>query len=178
MLRITYDIQIATIVTVGLDNKGDLLKESGKTAKGLIDIDRCDKVVIIWDLIPPDSNSCLIAERDIIKASLQGLGISRKVELVCIIRELEAWLICDERAINAQLSTPENRVNISRRKRTERISNPKKELNRIFQKNGAGPYIDYFHAETIVKQFPNLKRIQKCATFQRFAKKAIDIDVS
>jgi hypothetical protein len=97
---------------------------------------------------------------------------SRRVYLVCIEEELEAWLLADGRALSAVVSTPAHPVIIQDAKNPERMQNPKKRLTRIFREHLRRPYNDRIHAEKIVNALPDLNRIKRCATFVRFAVKA------
>jgi Domain of unknown function (DUF4276) len=163
-------------VSIGMSNKGDLLRDCGNAARILLDEEHCDKVVVVWDLIPPDSGACRKEERDQIIASLTAAGVTRNYELVCIMRELEAWLLSDERAINTYLSKPTRAVNISRVRNPERVANPKNRISQIFKTEARNRlYNDQVDAIEIVKKYPDLNRIKKCPTFQRFANKTLAV---
>jgi hypothetical protein len=78
------------------------------------------------------------------------------------------WLIADGRAVSSVLSTPAHTVHVNDGKKPERIKNPKKVLNRLFQRHTGKPYVDRWHARRIVEQLPDLTRLGKLATFLRF----------
>jgi hypothetical protein len=90
------------------------------------------------------------------------------VYLICIEEELEAWLLADHRAIAAFLSVAVHQVKSV--KHPERVRNPKRQLQKIFQQHGRS-YNDIVDAERLVKKLPDLNRVEKrCKTFTRFAK--------
>ncbi len=98
-----------------------------------------------------------------------------KVFLVCIEKELEAWLLADNRAIEIILSKPHRPISVDRERHPERERNPKKRLNRIFREKVGRDYSDLTDAEKIVKAMPDLERIKVCETFVRFALKVAEV---
>jgi len=155
-----------------LDDKPNLIAECGNAAAELLD-DGCDRVVIIWDLRPawPDTKSkpCLKEERQAIHDSLHSATLQNdKVHLVCIIQELEAWLLADERAIASVLSRSAHPVTIQRRRRVAQVPNPKSVLNNLFKEHRGRRYVDRIHAEQIVKAMPDLRRLLRVESFSRF----------
>lgn len=164
-----------SISTVTLDNKPNLVAECGKSASQLLSIDRCDRVLIIWDLYPAwerQARPCRCEDREDILASLNRANIDlARVHLVCITQELETWLLADGRALSAFLSTPEHRVRVSHPRLPEQINKPKRALSRIFRQHGKDSYYDLFHASKIVAKLPDLTRIRRISSFQRFQQK-------
>ena len=161
------------VVGMTLDNEPKLVAGCGRAAAKLLQ-EGCERVIIIWDLYPAwrerGQKPCLKEDREAIFRSLKEAGVtSPPVHLVCIQEELEAWLLADGRAISAVLSTRSRPVSIKHRKNTERLSNPKKELDRIFREHAKRPYSDRYHAHKIVEALPDLKKIRRCASFNRFA---------
>jgi uncharacterized protein DUF4276 len=159
-----------------LDNKRNLLAECGSTADLLLK-ENCDRVVIIWDLYPPwrDSKPCRKVDREAIIRSLAEAGVETKkdetkVFLVCIEAELEAWLIADNRALEAVLSRPTRPVRVKEIKHPEREQNPKRYLIRLYRKHSRS-YNELNDAEKIVKALPDLNKIRRCDTFLRFESK-------
>ncbi len=164
-----------------LDDKPNLIANCGSAAAELFK-DGCDRVVIVWDSRPawPDMESkpCLKKERRAIYDSLRGANVqSERVYLVCIMQELEAWLLADERAIGAVLSSPAHPVAIHRRRKVDQIPNPKSVLNNIFKEHKGRRYVDRIHAEQIVKAMPDLNRLRRVKTFHRFALKVADVEL-
>jgi len=167
------------ISSVTLDNKPNLVSECGEAATLLLNAG-CDRVVIVWDLYPPwreqGERPCRKEDREAIFQSLAQADVTSScVYLVCIREELEAWLLADERAISDVLSRPTHSVSLNRIRGTERVSNPKKRLNRIFKEHSGRRYNDMIHARKIVKRLPDFNRIRRCSTFARFALKVADI---
>src|SRR5260370_39496504 len=137
-------------------------------------------VLIVWELYPPwrekGETRCRRDDRQAIFHSLDAAGVSPdRVALVCIREELEAWLIADGRAVSKVLSTPTHTVRIKDAKKPERIQNPKKVLNRLFQNHNHKPYLDRWHALQIVRNIPDLGRLGKLPTFDRFRKKILGV---
>ena len=168
----------AELRSLTLDNKPNLLTECGDAAASLFN-DGCERIIIIWDLIPPwkrDEKSCLKKDREQISEALsktfmnvaQYKVVSPPVYLVCIQRELEAWLLADGRAISTVLSKTNNLVKVNDTKRPEKIAEPKTQLTNIFVTNGYAKYNAFIHAKKIVKALPNLTKIRRCPSFCRF----------
>ena len=94
-----------------LDNKDNLLRDAGKVAAQLLR-DGCCCVLVIRDLRPAwldkQVRPCRRDERQAVLARLAEAGLppTAPVALVCIEQELESWLLANERAISAHLSTP------------------------------------------------------------------------
>lgn len=163
-------------VPVTLDDKDKLRRECGKWVKTLLDRG-CDRVLIVWDLMPDwgeyEGVGCRHDDKEQIFASLKGVGIQpmdARVRLVCIEKMLEACLLADERALSAFLQTAAHPVRIPRRKKTETIQDPKSALNTLFNKSASRyrRYVDREHAIQIVRCLPDLTRLRQCHTFRRF----------
>src|SRR5438874_1493960 len=92
-----------------LNSKPGLIRDCGITSKLLLDVNHCDRVIIIWDLQPPwkgkKGKACRKEDCDAIRESLDRAGLTaeqlRCVHLVCMEHELETLLLADERAIAA-----------------------------------------------------------------------------
>lgn len=170
-----------SISSITLDNKDKLIRECGEKAEDLLSIDKCDKVVIVWDLLPPQRGKsvCRKREQDDIKKSLEKHDVDLdKVFLVCVEAELESWLLSDKRAIETVLSRPTHKVRVPKVRRPEELKNPKKRLHRIYKEFSGRDYTDRVDAIKIVKEMHDLNKIRKCKTFVRFALKATDVDLS
>jgi hypothetical protein len=156
-MQVAPDIEIESVT---LDNKKNLISDCGKAAAQLLK-STCERVVIVWDLHPAwrELAPCRKEDREAIARSLKASDVdATKVFLVCIEEELEAWLIADNRAIEALLSKPHRQVRIDRERHPEQITNPKKKLTRIYREHGGRPYNDLIDAEKIVKALPDLDR--------------------
>ncbi len=166
------------ISSVTLDNKPNLVSECGEATVSLLD-EGCERVIIIWDLYPAwrarGERPCRKEDREAIFQSLAQAGVtSPYVYLVCIEEELEAWLLADERAISDLLSRRTHPVRLKRIRNTERVSNPKKRLNRIFKEHSGRRYSDLTDAKKIVERLPDFNRLRRCDTFVRFVLKVAD----
>lgn len=185
MINQLHQTDIAINEPVTLGDKPSLIKDCGTAAKKLLDVDKCDRVVIVFDVDSKKSwnkGRCLATDRKDIFAALDLEGIDKtKVFLVGIIRELESWLIADGRALEAflQLVTKRNPGRIASPRNTEHQADPKAWLNRLFREHWGQrrKYIDREHAEMIVKKLPDFREIKKCPTFKRFVLKVSDIEL-
>ena len=174
---LTPDVELAAPVT--LDDKEKLRRECGQWVKTLLDRG-CDRVLIVWDLMPDwgeyEGVGCRHDDKEQIAASLKGAGLQpndSRVRLVCIEKMLEAWLLADERALSAFLQTAAHKVRIPRRKQTETVQDPKSALNTLFNKSASRyrRYVDREHAIQILRYLPDLNRLRQCSTFCRFEEK-------
>lgn len=158
-------------------NKGVLFRECARRVEGLLTIDRCDHVFVVWDLIPPEvrdasgKRSC-VAETDALRARLRPQD-RRRTSLVCISQELEAWLLTDGTAIEEYLSTDNHRApKVSDEKHPERVANPKTTLNKLFQaaRGRTFEYSDTDHAIELVRR-ASLKKYDRAQSFARLRAK-------
>ncbi len=166
-----------------LTNKPGLINDCGKTAKNLIEIEKCNKVIVVWDLYPAwrekGQNPCRKEDREAISESMKNAGVRKKhYELVCIEEELEAWLISDERVLRKYLAKkkhPHPLGRIKKNKNPDALSAPKTWLTKLFNRElgKRRKYIDFIDAEHIVKEFEDLNRIKNSASFRRFAIKTV-----
>lgn len=187
MINTNYDKKLSLIKPITLGDKPQLLKGCGTVAKKLLDVDRCDRVIIMFDVDSKKSwnkgRDLATDRKDIFKA-LDTEGIDRdKVFLVGIIRELESWLISDGRALEAfleQVTSNTRRIGrIKKAKNPEHQVDPKAWLNNLFREHWGSrrKYIDREHAEMIVQKLPDFREIRKCSTFKRFVHKVADIEI-
>ena len=164
---------------VTLDKKPILKAGCGKAARKLLN-QGYERIFIIWDLLPDwgeyEGKGCLHDDRRDINESLEAEGLSiqdAKIHLVCIHKMLEAWIIADERAISAFLSTDAHKVSVKHKKHTESIKDPKSALSTIFKTATCklSRYEDRIHAIKIAEKMPNLKRLERVPSFRRFKEK-------
>ena len=163
------------IVSITLDNKRKLLRDCGPAAATLLR-EGCRRIIIVWDLFPPwrqrGERPCRKEDREAIHASLSHSGVPiQQVSLVCIEKELEAWLLADGRALSMVLSRPTHPVPVPDVRRPDQIPKPKTQLNKIFRQHARRPYVDRMDARKIVQALPDLNKIRRSATFVRFAVK-------
>ncbi len=176
MLASGFDFIIKT-----LNNKPNLLNECGKTAKNLIVVDKCSRVIVIWDLYPAwrekGVKPCRKEDKQTIIESMAGAGVSKsKYEMVCIEEELESWLIADERMLTDFLTDkkkPHTVGRLLRVKKPDKQRNPKTYLTKIFNRElGASRrYIDFQDAEALVRYVKDFSRLKKSDSFCRFVQK-------
>lgn len=156
-----------------LDNKRNMIEKCGVVARELL-ATGCYHVGIVWDLYPSwhTQPPCRSKDRQDILQSLSNAGVAiEKVSLICIEEELEAWLICDERALSTVLSTAAHPATVRRNNRAHLTRKPKTALNRLFQQNTGRPYQDLIHAIGIIGAVPDFQRLRRCESFSRFALK-------
>lgn len=166
---------VAEIRSSTLVNKNILKEACGLNAKVLLDTGY-DPVVIIWDLWPAWREGLPSREedqKDILK-SLNAAGVRpEQVNLVCVVEEMDAWMLADERAIKVVLEgLSSHRVGtISVPNRPEKVHRPKDVLSRIFQAQKRPSYNDYVHAPKIAKSLVDLKRLKRrCPIFKEFVR--------
>jgi len=177
--KLNPEIQTKSIT---LDNKPNLVQKCGASAKQLLDTEKCDRVIIVWDLYPAwrigGEKPCRKEDCDAVLRSIDHAGVDRtKVHLICITEELEAWLLADGRAISTTLSRPTKKIKISDTKKPEQVKNSKKALSQIYEKNIGRKYSDLTDAEKIAKNIPDFTKISRSASFCRFAIKSTDINI-
>jgi Domain of unknown function (DUF4276) len=160
------------------DNKGKLFRGCRDYVAGLFDDDRCERVFVVWDLIPSDGElqdgegrACRKKEREHILATIREADRARTV-LLCISQELEAWLLCDGSAIKEVLERPTHPIRaIPDVRRPESEANPKKVLNRHFKQHRGLDYVDMVHAVKIIEKVRNLRKLENAASFVRLKHK-------
>lgn len=162
-----------------LDNKENLLSDAGRVAAQML-ADGCCCVIIIWDLRPawPSKNGkpCRNAERQTVLTSLQhaGVPVHAPVHLVCVEQELESWLLANESAIAAFLSTNAHPYSVKRTKKPDRVLQPKAVMNNHFKAARGWRYDDKVNAIQVLRSAPiNLGRHRQSASFVRFEQKLL-----
>ncbi|MEO8391423.1 MAG: DUF4276 family protein [Chloroflexota bacterium] len=176
------NIQLAKPAT--LTNKPGLLQRCGESARNFLEVDKCDRIVILWDQdskMAHGRENCLALDRKAIFAALQGANVDlSKVYLVGIKRELESWLIADGRAIEQCIREikrphPANRVNGAAN--PEEVMDPKSWISNVFRPQGISKYRDFEHAQRIIRCLPDFQRVKACETFVRFVLKVADVQL-
>ena len=185
MINTNYDKKLSLVKPTTLGDKPQLIKDCGAATKKLLDVDKCERVIIMFDVDSKKSwnkgRDLATDRKDIFKA-LDSEDVDRdKVFLVGIIRELESWLISDGRALEAFLTqvTRHNPGRIKKARNPEHQADPKAWLNNLFREHWGKrrKYIDREHAEIIVEKLPDFREIKKCATFKRFVHKVAEIEI-
>jgi hypothetical protein len=168
------------IVSITLDNKQKLLRDSGSSAALLLS-QGCSYVLIIWDLYPPwgarGQRPCRHEDRQAVLQGLQQANVQIDlISLVCIEAELESWLLADERALSEVLSRPTYHARVPRQRAPETIQNAKGKLRDIYRQQAGRVYNDQIDAIRIVQAMPDLNRVRRaCGTFCRFEEKLLAV---
>ncbi len=190
--HIVTRLDVSTVIEpITLDNKKKLIAGCGESTVRLL-AEGCERVLIVWDLFPAwredGQKPCRKTDREQIFAALVAAGVApkdfespqvgtadrRKVFLVCIEEELEAWLLADHQAVATILSRDSYQVRVPATKNPEEIDNPKKRLTRFFKQLGGVEYNDRVHAEKVIKEVANFRQIARaCPTFSRFVLHAV-----
>ena len=166
---------------IALDDKRRLKPECGRWARQLLD-SKCDRVLIVWDLMPAwgeyEGRGCRRIDRQEIYESLERAGLrrsDRRIKLICVHKMLEAWILADERALSSFLSTDAHPVRAPRTKKPENVKDPKARLKTLFKERGrrVHDYVDRLHAIQVVRRMPDLARLDQCPTFARFKVKLL-----
>lgn len=164
---------------IPLGKKPNLKRQCGEYAKTLLDRG-CNRVLIVWDLLADwqeyEGKGCRHDDKEEIYQSLNAAGLARndrRVRLHCIEKMLDAWIIADERAVGAFLSTAAHPVRVPRNRRAEQISDPKAALTTLFKQYGGRTrqYVDWQHAIRIAERLPDLTRLRKLESFKHFETK-------
>lgn len=89
------------VVPSGSTNKPGMIAKCGEVAKTLIEAEHCNKVAILWDLIPTwGGTACRKEDVEAITNNLNAANVDlSKVKLICIEPELEGWLIVEGTAL-------------------------------------------------------------------------------
>ncbi len=160
-----------------LDNKENLLRDAGKVARQMLQ-DGCRCVLIVWDLRPawPDMKQkpCRHAERQILLSMLAEAGVPPRapVYLICIEQELESWLLANDKAIAALLSTDAHVYRVSRVKRPDTVAQPKAALIKHFKNAHRWRYDDKVDAIRVLRAANiDLARLRRSTSFGRFENK-------
>lgn len=160
-----------------LDNKENLLRDAGKVAAQLLQ-DGCSCVVVIWDLRPawPDMKlkPCRHDERQTLLSILAeaGVPLHAPVHLICIEQELESWLLANDKAIAALLSTDAHAYSVSRIKRPDTVAKPKAALINHFKDARGWRYDDKVDAIRVLRAANvDLARLRHSTSFGRFENK-------
>jgi hypothetical protein len=163
-----------------LDNKPRLVTECGDVAANLLRVDRCQRVVVTWDLEPAwGGDSCRHHDKEHAIESLRNANVPlQRVLLLCIERELECWLMADKRAMKTVIGRFKHPHPVGQLPDydcpDDEIDRPKTELIRLFRRElgHVRKYMDRDHAILLARSVPDWSRLRRSRSFNRFAEKA------
>ena len=89
------------VVPSGTTNKPGMIAKCGEVAQTLIEAEQCNKVAVLWDLIPTwGGKACRKEDVEAITNNLNAANVDlTKIKLICIEPELEGWLIVEGTAL-------------------------------------------------------------------------------
>lgn len=153
-----------------------LEEEAISRAVALVEIEKCDLVLIVWDQKPLWSQikakKCL-DEANHLRGFLAKVKapVRNRIRLLCLTWELETWLIAEDRAVRDYLSTAAHACDFKAPKKMETVDDPKSHLNKAFTsfRGKSRRYEDRIEAIQLVQRWPDLTRVLKVPSFRRFA---------
>ena len=168
-----------------LDNAERLLTECGEVAANLLSVEKCRRIVVVWDLEPAwGGTACRQKDRELAERSLRAAGVSMKqVVLMCVERELECWLMADRRALTTVIGRFKHPHPLGRMPDyshpDDEIGRPKTELIKLFQceLGRSRKYVDRIHAILLARSIPDWSRIRRSCSFCRFALKGARVRI-
>lgn len=161
------------VVTMG--SKKFMQASAAKAAQELIETDECDRVIIAWDYKPPfdgppPARRCEDETAIMLKTlSVLPHNMKRKVRLLCLVHELETWLITEDRAVRNYLSTPEHKNKFKAPAKPLTKTDPKAVLSGEFKAVRGTRYEDFREAIRLVILWEDTRKVGKLDSFQRFA---------
>lgn len=162
-----------------LDNKDNLLRDAGKVAAQLLK-DGCACVLVVWDLRPawPDKKDkpCRRTERHTVLSRLTeaGLPANAPVYPVCVEQELESWLLANEKAIEAYLSSSTRTYKAGKVTAPDTVAQPKAVMLNHFKRAQGWVYDDKVNAVGVLRALPlDMKRMRRSPSFARFEGKLL-----
>jgi len=159
-------------------NKGELFRMCRDQVSGLIQIEKCESVFVVWDLWPCDEHlqkkgkaSC-VNEVNYVKDLLDA-SVRAKAILLCITYEMDAWLLPDGAAVQKALSTKAHSASrISDDKNPEHHVDPKVILDRHFKNNGKPSGYQQVAWGPKIMSHANFQKIERrCPSFARLLDK-------
>ena len=165
-------VDTGKINVVPLGNKPILFNQCGAVAKALRE-SGCERILIVWDLLPAWGDDAASAKGDMAKArvSLTAAGLEKDpcIFMIAIDRELETWLVSDGAALSAVIPRPPNSVTVRPIKNPVAEAKPKTWLTKKFAEIGRREYMPARNALELAKAMPgNLRAIRKIPSFRAF----------
>lgn len=158
-------------VIVDNRNKRDLLNNCIDQIALLLSNDKCERVLVIYDLMPrfqPKSYETPVDPKADIQQRIQSNQLpSEKIEFICISQMLETWLIADEDAFPNYMARRKKKI-------YEPFNGGKSQLHNPKPKNLILDCYKFYNSVTdaleIMKQ-SNLKTVgRRCPSFSQFRK--------
>lgn len=163
------------VKAVTMGSKSGMLLRAAETAQELIETEKCDQVIIVWDYKPPfegppPAKRCE-DETALMKKTLEGLpqSLQKKVRLLCLVHELETWLITEDQAVRDYLSTDAHKCKYKAPKPHSK-TDPKAFLSSEFRAFRGTRYEDFKEAIRLVVRWQDTRKVGKLDSFQRFSK--------
>lgn len=156
-----------------MKSKKELEKGCGKEVKRLKSIG-CEKIFVVWDLIPTwkeDGTPCRHDDKEKIKKSLAAYALtSNDIIFLCIERELESWLIADEKALKSFFITKNDmKDEITQVKYPDKHHDPKGLLNKYFNTyRRVRSFEPMIHTELLLAKMTDVHNLRRSKSFQRF----------
>lgn len=156
-----------------LKSKKELEKDCGKEVKRLKDLG-CQKIFVVWDLIPvwkEDGTPCRHDDKEAIKKSLAAHQLTaHDIIFLCVEKELEAWLIADERALKDFFITKNSMKDEIKKVRTpDTHHDPKGLLTKYFKMyRGVRSFEPMIYTEPLLKNYTNVRNLRRSESFKRF----------
>ena len=151
-------------------NKQFLMEGCGDAASNLLD-SGCEHVFILWDLRPSWPNgekSTKLSEMKIVNGMLDAANVpTDQVTCVCIVQELEAWLLVDTKALR-DFCGPKNK-HISSPGRVEHVDWPKNRVENLL-KNRGKTYAAHYDALRIIQK-ADPRKLRKVPSYKQLEDK-------
>jgi len=168
------------VVSKPQGSKKKVYLNAADVARDLVDVDKCDLVLIVWDQRPlwEDAEKEITArncrdERAMMLVCLEGLpeAVMSRTRLLCISSELETWLLADDSAIREYFSTGPHKCKW-RGVKYDANGNAKGTLISLSIKHrGQGRrYSDFFEAIRIARLIKTTRKLRTIPSFARFLK--------
>lgn len=162
------------VVPVCMGEKKTLLLQGAQAAQALVDVEHCDLVFIVWDLKPPEppARKC-VDEANLLRHQIEELPqpVGSRIRLLCLTWELETWLLAEDRAVRAFLSTAAHACEFTTPRHLDKVDDPKSVLNKACTnfRGKSRRYVDRQEAIRLVRLWPDTSRVRKVRSFARFA---------
>ena len=167
---------LTVVDPVPLDSKKRLRRECGPWVKSLLG-QGCDRVLIVWDLMPDwgeyEGVGCRHADKEEIEVSLSGAGLTLadpRIKVVCIEKVFESWILADNQAVAEFISPKTHPIDVPKYNRPDNVKDPEAVLNRLFGMSPFRKYRDLDHAFGIIKK-AQINRLRRSASFSHFEEK-------